>query len=106
MISFRFRLGEYTRGMCVIDKREKPKTSSEIGDDLVSQGTCAKEIIHSEKSSYVEECTKILVITETPGRDALVEALFKHVWGVTRQKPWYTRVAKTLFHFLKTATSK
>lgn len=102
-ISSCYRLGEYTRGMCVVDNRETPTGLNEAGD-LQSRDKLLKEIEHSEKSSSAEDTNNIFVLTATPGSEALVDAIFEHVWGVQRHKTWYTRLSEMFSRFVDTIT--
>ena len=92
------RLGEYTRGMCVVDRRQLPTPEPPPGE-ADEQGKISAEREHMEKifSSIPNNKNEIFVITCTPGSDVLVQALFQHIWDAKRpHKPWYSRLVLAL----------
>lgn len=76
--------------MCVVDRRTLPENVSDLGE-YEAQGKPTGDLTQLEKISEAEQKNMIYVVTGTPGSDALVGDMLRHIWGVKRQIAWYKR---------------
>lgn len=85
------REGEYTRGMCVVDRRNNKKAGhgSKFGksmaelenDEESHQQEAAPIQVDKPSQADLNEEKGINVVTQTPGSEALVERMLKDIWG-------------------------
>lgn len=96
------RKGEYTKGMCVVDRRQ---IAVEIppSDATIPSGTKEnkqKAGVQTEHQEVPEgessEGNVIYVITRSPGSLTLVNDMFEHIWGSKNKSSWYKRVKVAL----------
>lgn len=92
------RQGEYTRGMCVVDRRNNKKAGhgSKFGKSMAElrdeeeqkqqqissqQEPAPVQVDKPSQASLSSEEKGINVVIQTPGSEALVEKMLKDIWG-------------------------
>lgn len=93
LIKFDFnREGEFTRGMCVVDRRNNKKAGhgskfgksmAELKQEEETPSTPQPAPVQVDKPSQasLKEGKGVNVIVKTPGSEALVERMLKDIWG-------------------------
>lgn len=86
------RQGEFTRGMCVVDRRNNKKAGhgSKFGKSMAelkeeeessSKQNPAPVQVDQPGQAELKEEKGVNVVIQTPGSDTLVEKMLRDIWG-------------------------
>lgn len=88
--------------MCVVDRRllygdRPPPADAAIPNEprLQEKVNTGAQLVEAVGDTEETKNT-VFVVTGTPGSDALVDAMFEHIWGRKRERAWYSSILSKL----------